>query len=465
MRLKAEHGKSWGRLSRRELLTAGALLLNPLTASAQSSFKPLRAVNRTLNVLGRAASVFALQGADKLNLVEGGRFSLRLENDLKDGTLIHWHGLTPPSVFDGSLASQGIIKHGSSFEYDFVINRSGTHWMHSHVGLQAQKLLAAPLIVRSIDELAVDEQEHVLMLHDFTFREPEEIFEELKAGKGGHAAHAAHAAAGAAMNDVSFDAYLANDRTLEDPEVVRVEPAGRLRLRIINGCAASNLLVDLGSLEGELLAIDGNPIEQIKVSLFGLAAAQRADVRLRLPPGRGAYPILARPEGTRVRTGIILATDRAPVEMIKTEGEETAAASDIAIEARLRGRRSLGAKTAERIDIIDLGGGGSDYSWNINGNTDHGGTIARVAPGQRIEWIIRNQTTMAHPMHLHGHHFQIVAVGTARFEGAMRDTVLVPAKSEVTIAFDADNPGRWPFHCHHLYHFHAGMAGLVEYES
>jgi len=47
----------------------------------------------------------------------------------------------------------------------------------------------------------------------------------------------------------------------------------------------------------------------------------------------------------------------------------------------------------------------------------------------------------------------------------MRDTVLVPAKGEVTIAFDADNSGRWPFHCHHLYHFHAGMAGVVEYVS
>ena len=122
--------------------------------------------------------------------MEGGRFSLRLENDLREGTIIHWHGLTPPSAFDGSPVAQGIVKHGSSFEYDFVINRSGTHWMHSHVGLQAQKLLAAPMIVRSVDDLAIDEQEHVLILQDFTFREPEDIFDELKAGKGSHGAHA-----------------------------------------------------------------------------------------------------------------------------------------------------------------------------------------------------------------------------------------------------------------------------------
>ena len=67
-------------------------------------------------------------------------------------------------------------------------------------------------------------------------------------------------------------------------------------------------------------------------------------------------------------------------------------------------------------------------------------------------------------MHLHGHHFQIVAVGPTRIEGAMRDTVLVPVDGSVTIAFDADNPGSWAFHCHHLYHQNSGMMGAVAYE-
>jgi FtsP/CotA-like multicopper oxidase with cupredoxin domain len=139
MEPKAKLGKQSGQLNRRELLAAGALLFDPLAAFSQSSFKSLRAVRRTLEVLGKPASIFALQGADKLNLVEGGRFSLRLENDLREGTIIHWHGLTPPSAFDGSPVAQGIVKHGSSFEYDFVINRSGTHWMHSQCGIASAK--------------------------------------------------------------------------------------------------------------------------------------------------------------------------------------------------------------------------------------------------------------------------------------------------------------------------------------
>jgi FtsP/CotA-like multicopper oxidase with cupredoxin domain len=68
-------------------------------------------------------------------------------------------------------------------------------------------------------------------------------------------------------------------------------------------------------------------------------------------------------------------------------------------------------------------------------------------------------------MHLHGHHFQVIGIGGTRLEGAVRDTVLVPASGRVTIAFDADNPGKWALHCHHLSHMAGGMMTTVEYGS
>jgi FtsP/CotA-like multicopper oxidase with cupredoxin domain len=79
--------------------------------------------------------------------------------------------------------------------------------------------------------------------------------------------------------------------------------------------------------------------------------------------------------------------------------------------------------------------------------------------------MMHNMTSMAHPMHLHGHHFQIVGIGPKRIEGAVRDTVLVPPGAAVTIGFDASNPGTWAFHCHHLYHQNAGMMGTVAYSN
>ena len=86
-----------------------------------------------------------------------------------------------------------------------------------------------------------------------------------------------------------------------------------------------------------------------------------------------------------------------------------------------------------------------------------------VAPGERVEMTLTNRTAMSHPMHLHGHHFQVVAVNGQRVKGAVRDTELVPVGGSVTIAFEADNPGKWMFHCHNLYHMQSGMMTQVRY--
>lgn len=75
----------------------------------------------------------------------------------------------------------------------------------------------------------------------------------------------------------------------------------------------------------------------------------------------------------------------------------------------------------------------------------------------------QNTTMMSHPMHLHGHAFQVVALNGHAFAGAMRDTVLVPPMAKVAVAFDADNPGQWLLHCHNTYHMAVGMITEVAY--
>jgi FtsP/CotA-like multicopper oxidase with cupredoxin domain len=110
--------------------------------------------------------------------------------------------------------------------------------------------------------------------------------------------------------------------------------------------------------------------------------------------------------------------------------------------------------------MVMLTGNMSGYSWGIEG-----GDALKVKQGQRIEVTLHNMSMMAHPMHLHGHHFQVVAINGKSLKGAMRDTVLVPPMKMVTVAFDANNPGRWPLHCHHLYHMVTGMMAYVSYEG
>ena len=88
-----------------------------------------------------------------------------------------------------------------------------------------------------------------------------------------------------------------------------------------------------------------------------------------------------------------------------------------------------------------------------------------VDKDDRVEITFSNTSMMAHPMHLHGHRFQVVAIDGERISGAMRDTVLVPPAHAVTIAVDATNPGQWAFHCHHLYHMQNGMMTTFTYRA
>ena len=480
-------------IDRRLLLQGAASLL-----LAPSAFDRARAYTATgttqlfidtriLDINGKAAKVYSLTqptGIAGLETNSGSNFRVSLTNQLDHVSLIHWHGLTPPSSQDGVPdLSQSPLKPKETYAYDFLLERPGTYWMHSHVGLQEQKLLAAPLIVHDPAEAGNDEHNIVIMLHDFTFREPEEILHELRFGEEsqGHG-NMAMKQDGMAMNkggmdmgsmrmgtmemdlnDVEFDAYLANDRTLADPEIVRVELGARLRLRIINAAASTNFMIDLGALEGAVIAVDGQPVMPVTGKRFEIAIAQRLDIRMTLPPGQGAYPILAVREGNRARTGIILATPSGTIPKLEDEGKYQAPAIRTGLEQRLKAITALAVRPVDRHITLNLTGSMARYVWTLNDRVYEDRIPLMVVRDERVEIVMHNKTGMAHPMHLHGHLFQIVAINNQPLNGAMRDTVMVPPQGSVTIAFDADNPGRWAFHCHNLYHMGSGMFTSLDY--
>ena len=107
----------------------------------------------------------------------------------------------------------------------------------------------------------------------------------------------------------------------------------------------------------------------------------------------------------------------------------------------------------------------ANYVWSIDGQVWGKHKPVTVQKGERVEIVMRNTTEMAHPMHLHGHHFQVTAIGKEAVDGAVRDTIHIPAMSDVTVVFDADNPGRWAMHCHNLLHMAAGMMTELTYEA
>lgn len=476
--------------SRRGFLaaTAAATASFALPARATDSRLTLRATTRVIEVQGRAATVFGLLNAqDTLGLVldPGQGFHADLTNTLDIETIIHWHGQIPPNAQDGVPNTNAMLRPGETRSYDFAA-RPGTYWMHSHIPEQEIGLLAAPLIVRRPEDLAEDRQEAVMFLHDFAFRSPQEVLAEVTGGTAmdhtmmDHSAMSEDGAGqgmmdmsgmmgmsgmmpmgGMAMdlNDFNFDAYLANDRTLDDPDVIAVDRGGRVRLRVINGAAMTAFWIDTGAATARLVAVDGEPVHPLTASRFSIAPAQRLDIEIDLPGDGAALPVLALREGAKERTGIILAPKGAAVPRISglSDADHPAVSGDMGQELALRALSPLPDRPVENGQMVMLSGAMQPYVWTINGQPWERRRPIEVKSGQRVEMMFHNMSMMAHPMHLHGHVFQVVGINGTRFSGAMRDTVHVPAMGSVTIAFDAGEIAPWMFHCHHMGHLASGM--------
>jgi FtsP/CotA-like multicopper oxidase with cupredoxin domain len=192
--------------------------------------------------------------------------------------------------------------------------------------------------------------------------------------------------------------------------------------------------------------------------------AQRLDIRLAIPRVPAAHPVLAVLEGESSQTGIILRAAQAPVARVPSEARRASAALTLDLERRLRAAEPLKPRKADRVHTLNLTGEMTGYVWSINNVVWSKDTPPLpIASGERVELIIVNRTMMPHPMHLHGHEYQVVEIDGKRFAGAVRDTVLVPPGRRVVVAFDANNPGLWAFHCHLLYHLEGGMFATFRY--
>src|SRR3984893_565567 len=271
-------------LTRRQILASSLAIASaiPFLSTTRAAAAPetrtarlrLTAGTRTLAVNGKPARVFGLigpNGKPGITLSPGERFDVDLVNQAGTSTIIHWHGQLPPWKQDGFPWPQTPpIPAGDTHSYDYA-PIPGTYWMHSHHGMQEQSLMTAPLIVRSAEDVRADRQEVVLMLHDFSFQTPDELLAGLTKSNRNQSAmpksgmdKAMNMGSGSSMggmnmgtmsamnmgsgmvmdlNDIDFDAFLANDRTFADPEVIRTEQ-GRARPAAIDQRRVVNAVLD-----------------------------------------------------------------------------------------------------------------------------------------------------------------------------------------------------------------------------
>jgi FtsP/CotA-like multicopper oxidase with cupredoxin domain len=265
--------------------------------------------------------------------------------------------------------------------------------------------------------------------------------------------------------DVRYDALIANRRTLDDPEIISVNAGESVLLRLIAASSNQNFYVDTGGLEAELLAVDGKAVRPIKGNFFQLGVAQRIDLKVIISKDGGAYPILAQGEGTKLLCGVVLVTKGASVPKLSLTASVSTAALDNTQETKLRAVNPLSDRSINHTLPAALGGDMARYVWTINGAAYPNGNSLDIRSGERVGIAFTNSTSMGHPMHLHGHDFQVVEIDGEKVSGALRDTLMVPPRSKMTVAFDANNAGVWPMHCHLLYHLDTGMFTVVKYEG
>jgi CopA family copper-resistance protein len=314
---------------------AGLDALLPRFARAQAGLpRPLRgrdgvfdlAIGPARVAIGeRQASAIAINGTlpgPLLRFREGETVTLRVRNDLDEDTSIHWHGIILPNPMDGipKVTFPG-IRPGETFTYQYPVRQNGTYWYHSHSGLQEQLGVYGPMVIDPAEPGPVAyDREHVVMLSDWTFEDPYGLLANLKKMGGyynfqrrtvaGFFGEVGRRGLGAALADrfrwgrMRMDptdladvtgytySYLVNGMPPAANWTGLFRPGERVRLRFINGSAASYFDVRIPGLPMTVVQADGQYVQPVEVDEIRIAIAETYDVIVQ-PSDDRAYTLFA----------------------------------------------------------------------------------------------------------------------------------------------------------------------------
>ncbi|MDP7707158.1 multicopper oxidase family protein [Mycobacterium sp. TY815] len=406
----------------------------------------------------------------------GDELAVTVRNRLGDATSVHWHGIALRNDMDGVFPSTPNIGANSDFTYRFSSPHPGTYWAHPHVGMQTDYGLYLPVIIDDPADPGRYDAEWIVVLDDWTDgvgKNPQQIFDELKGSQmpahgpsqqqmPGMSAVGSSALLGGDSGDIDYPFYLVNGRVAAAATTFDAKPGQRIRIRIINAGADTAFRVALAGHVMTVTHTDGFPVAPAETDALLVGMAERYDVVV--TAGDGVFPLVAMPEGKPATPGraLLKTADGSPPDVnfappelngrIGTVDTFTAPSS-----------ASLGSVQSDANLALELTGSMAKYDWAINGKPYPDSTPVTVKQGQRATLAFTNSTAMYHPMHLHGHTFQVIKPDGRL--GARKDTVIVLPNQKLNAVLIADNPGTWMIHCHHGYHLEAGMMTMLNYTS
>lgn len=376
------------------------------------------------------------------------------------------------------------MKPNESFTYRFKVDVAGTYWYHSHQNSsrQVDKGLYGSLVVEPKTPEPAD-KDVTLVLDEWM---QDDSMAEMHGGGGSmagmnhgadHAAPSTSAASGHDMANMSdakmmplmYTIFSVNGKTGPAIAPLRVKEGEKVRIRLINAGYLSHKL----NLQGhafQIVSTDGQPLHNPPLTsgqLLNIAPGERYDLEF-----------VANNPGT----------------WLLEERSDNPGAKSLAVPIVYEGYEAAQAKPESgQLPVIDLTRYGEaaqssfsleqpyDITYRMDLNTDsrdgqmvftiNGQTFPNVPPldvkkGDRVKvTIVNNSPEDVHPMHLHGHFFQVLSKNGQSVSGSplVKDTLNVLPGESYVVAFAADNPGEWMFHCHDLGHAAKGMVSEVKY--
>ncbi|HTY23781.1 MAG TPA: multicopper oxidase domain-containing protein [Desulfomonilaceae bacterium] len=449
---------------------------------------------------------------------EGEEIAVTLCNNLPQPTTIHWHGMHQNGTWfmDGvERISQAAIQPRDCYTYRFRAYPAGTHWYHSHAGLQYSDGLFGPLIIEENNDPYKNDYDYdrIIMINDWFHIPAEQILANLKRGaymrmtseqkgmkmdmgtatdkKGAKMMMDMDSEGMPDVGDVPFESALINgkgrfDSSSEGPlETYEVKAKDRIRFRIINASSTYAFRFAIDEHKLSVIATDGALTRPLDVNNLIIDVGERYDVVVNADRPAANYWIRAKTleENREDHALAVLRYKGAPQALPQTKA--TWGASLKLGDLKPYALRKITGPTTNK--LLLLTGSMMPYKWMVNGQIfelpkkpltadrnppDPPVTQMRLKQGDVVRLVINNQSKMSHPFHLHGHYFHVLGVGAedaGNYNGQalnerdpiQKDTLSIPRKSWAVVQWEADNPGFWFFHCHIEWHLATGMAILV----
>jgi FtsP/CotA-like multicopper oxidase with cupredoxin domain len=392
-----------------------------------------------------------------LRLRQGDTLRAKVRNELPEATTVHWHGVRVPNAMDGvPVITQPAIEPGGQFVYEFKVPDAGTYFYHPHQRSYEQvgRGLAGALIVDEHEPPEVD-RDILWVLGDWRL-DPDASIRE---GFGG-------------FFDVSHNGRVGNTVTINGrvPTEFRVRAGERIRLRLVNAASARVFALRFDSHHPLVIALDGQPVEphEPENGAIVIGPAMRADLILDMSAAPGSRHIVRDDFYPRLAYELIQITYETHTGLAaKRRGPVRLSPNPLPEPSLARAERHRVVFTGGMMG--NMAGMPRGMAWAINGVASGCGDDASafeplfvMRRGSSHVLELTNDTAWHHPIHLHGHAFQVLSRnGRPAPRREWLDTVMLYPRERAEIGFVADNPGDWMFHCHVLEHQAGGMMSCI----